>query len=114
MERAHPQHYYKHTGLTALPMVLLQLIQLIYKYIVFLQPFQLKKNSLETLSTIYPELQHSVEYHLKLLNKIVRYLPLLNSDYSRHLPCKALVFIKYNKNLDLSIQPISKIKAFEK
>ena len=33
----------------------------------------IKKNSLETLLPIYPELENSAEYHFKRLNKIVRF-----------------------------------------
>ncbi|WP_435255337.1 hypothetical protein [Tenacibaculum sp. A30] len=73
----------------------------------------IKKNSLETLLPIYPELKTSAEYHFKKLNKIVRYLPTNNKNYSLKLPCKALVFIKYQKNSDLIINKISNITAFE-
>ncbi|PHR68700.1 MAG: hypothetical protein COA67_12590 [Lutibacter sp.] len=80
----------------------------------FPSAISIKKNSLETLLPLYPELEHSAEYHFKSLNKIVRYLTPNNSDYSNHLPCKALVFIKYKKDSDLIISTISKIEAFEK
>ena len=79
----------------------------------FPSAISIKKNSLETLLPIYPELRTSAEYHFKRLNKIVRYLPPNNNDYNNHLPCKALVFIKYEKNSGLSIKEISKIEAFE-
>ena len=68
---------------------------------------------METLLPIYPELKTSAEYHFKKLNKIVRYLPTNNKNYSLKLPCKALVFIKYQKNSDLIINKISNITAFE-
>jgi len=73
----------------------------------------IKKNSLETLLPIYPELKTSAEYNFKKLDKIVRYLPINNKNYSLKLPCKALVFIKYQKNSDLIIDKISSIVAFE-
>ncbi|MGB1041949.1 MAG: hypothetical protein ACPGU6_01015 [Tenacibaculum sp.] len=79
----------------------------------FPSAISIKKNSLETLLPIYPELENSAEYHFKKLNKIVRYLPPNNTDYTKHLPCKALVFIKYKKGSDLKIKEISKINAFE-
>lgn len=79
----------------------------------FPSAISIKKNSLETLLPIYPELKTSAEYHFKRLNKIVRYLPPKNSDYTQHLPCKNLVFIKYEKNSDLKCEKISNINAFE-
>ncbi|OSY88503.1 hypothetical protein WH52_07055 [Tenacibaculum holothuriorum] len=79
----------------------------------FPSAISIKKNSLETLLPIYPELKTSAEYHFKRLNKIVRYLPPKNSDYTKHLPCKNLVFIKYKKNSSLQCNRISNINAFE-
>ena len=73
----------------------------------------IKRNSLETLLPIYPELKTSAEYHFKRLNKIVRFLPPNNNDYGKHLPCKDLVFIKYKKESDLQFAQIDKIKAFQ-
>ena len=73
----------------------------------------IKKNSLKTLLPIYPELANSAEYNFKRLNKIVRYLKPNNSDFLSHLPCKDLIFIKYEKNSDLKFDKISKIEAFQ-
>jgi hypothetical protein len=73
----------------------------------------IKKNSLETLLPIYPELENSAEYNFKRLNKIVRYLKPNNTDFLSHLPCKDLVFIKYEKNSSLEFDKISKIEAFQ-
>lgn len=73
----------------------------------------IKKNSLETLLTLYPELGNSAAHHFKRLNKIVRYLKPNNNDFSSHLPCKDLIFIKYEKNAGLKVDKISKIDAFE-
>ncbi|QTE22252.1 hypothetical protein [Polaribacter cellanae] len=73
----------------------------------------IKKNSVETLLPIYPELETSAEYHFKRLNKIVRYLKPNNTNFSAHKPCKDLVFIKYEENADLQHQKISKIEAFQ-
>jgi hypothetical protein len=72
----------------------------------------IKKNSLETLLPIYPELKNSAEYNFKRLNKIVRYLKPKNTNFLSHLPCKDLVFIKYEKNSALKFDKISKINAF--
>ena len=74
----------------------------------------IKKNSLETLLPIYPELANSAEYNYTRLNKIVRYLPPKDIDYEKTHPCKALVFIKYNKDVDFEFEQISNINAFEK
>jgi hypothetical protein len=73
----------------------------------------IKKNSLETLLPIYPELATTAEYNFKRLNKIVRYLKPNNNDFFAHLPCNDLVFIKYEKNAALSCKEISKIDAFK-
>ena len=79
----------------------------------FPSAISIKKKSLETLLPIYPELGSSAEYNFKRLNKIVRYLTPNNSNYSSHLPCKALIFIKYKKDSDINIKKISNIDAFE-
>ena len=73
----------------------------------------IKKNSLDALLPLYPELENSAEYHFKRLNKIVRYLKPNNNNFSSHLPCKDLVFIKYEKDADLICKKISKIDAFQ-
>jgi len=74
----------------------------------------IKKNSLETLLPFYPELETSAEYHYERLNKVVRYLPPKDIDYEKLHPCKALVFIKYNKEVELEFEQVSNINAFEK
>ena len=73
----------------------------------------IKKNSLKTLLPIYPELETSAEYHFKRLNKTVRYLKPNNKNYYQHLPCKELVFIKYEKDSELVFKKMSKLRAFE-
>ncbi|CAI8413814.1 MAG: Uncharacterised protein [Flavobacterium sp. SCGC AAA160-P02] len=73
----------------------------------------IKKNSLPVLLDHYPELKSATEYQYTRLNKIVRYLPPKNSDYHTNYPCKALVFIKYDANIDCDISKISKLEAFE-
>ena len=73
----------------------------------------IKKNSLETLLPIYPELETSAEYNFKRLNKIVRYLKPNNTNFFAHLPCKDLVFIKYQKDAVLNCEKITKIDAFQ-
>ena len=73
----------------------------------------IKKNSLETLLPIYPELESAAEYNFKRLNKIVRYLKPNNSNFLAHLPCTDLVFIKYEQNSGLKFDKIAKINAFQ-
>lgn len=73
----------------------------------------IKKNSVSTLLPFYPELEKSAEYHLKSLNKVVRYLPNKKIDYQQKLKCKALVFIKYQKESEIEINTITKIEAFQ-
>jgi hypothetical protein len=72
----------------------------------------IKKNSLETLIPIYPELKDGKEYHFTRLNKVVRYLKPNNDDFFAHLPCNDLVFIKYEKDSDLICKKINKTEAF--
>ena len=72
-----------------------------------------KNSSLQTLAPLYPLLNDTKEYHLKRLNKRVRYLPPNYTDTQTHLACKDLVFIKYQKDVALSFSKISKQKAFE-
>lgn len=73
----------------------------------------IKKNSLETLLPMYPELETTAEYNFTRLNKIVRYLKPNNNNYFNHLPCNDLIFIKYEKDSDLICEKISKIAAFQ-
>lgn len=72
----------------------------------------IKNSSLPTLASWYPELNDTKEYHLKSLDKRVRYLPPTYSDTKTHLPCKDLVFIKYQKESALSFSKLSKEDAF--
>jgi hypothetical protein len=72
-----------------------------------------KQKSLQTLIPFYEELQSAKEYHLKGLNKIVRYLPPNNTNIPSHLPCNDLVFIKYTKDAPLSFTKLAKENAFQ-
>ena len=73
----------------------------------------IKKNSLETLLPIYPELETTAEYNFERLNKIVRFLKPNNTDFTQHLPCKELIFIKYEKDSEIKFSEISKLEAFQ-
>lgn len=72
-----------------------------------------KKSSLEFLLPIYPELVSSAEYNFKRLNKIVRYLPPKKINYKQQLPCKDLIFIRYNQKIDFNFSKINKDIAFK-
>jgi hypothetical protein len=72
----------------------------------------IKKTSLPVLLPFYPELENSAEYHFTRLNKIVRYLKPNNNNFYSHLPCKELVFIKYEKDSDIVCKTISSLDAF--
>ena len=80
----------------------------------FPSAISIKKNSVPHLLSFYPELADAAEFHFKELNKIVRFLPPKNPNLTSHLPCKALVFIKYKKDSPLIINSISKLDAFQK
>lgn len=73
-----------------------------------------KKTSLDTLLPFYPELGDSKEYEFKVAQKMVRYLKPNNNDFSTHVPCKGLVFIKYTKDAPLSCKKLTKVTAFQK
>ena len=73
----------------------------------------IKPKALDVLISTYPELKNSAEYHYKRLNKTVRYLPPNSINYSKKLPCKALVFIKYDRNIEFKLTEISNLKAFD-
>ena len=73
----------------------------------------IKKNSLKTLLPIYPELETTAEYNFKRLNKIVRYLKPNNNNFLANQPCNEIVFIKYEKDANLTCKKISKIDAFQ-
>lgn len=79
----------------------------------FPSAISIKKNSVPTLLPIYPELNDAAEFNYTRLRKIVRYLPPKEQDYTLELDCKALIFIKYEKDSDLKVRKISKIQAFQ-
>lgn len=73
----------------------------------------IKKKSVSTLLSYYPELNSGTEYHFKKLNKVVRFLPPRKMSYESKTQCKALVFIKYNPKVEIDLKQISKIDAFQ-
>jgi len=75
----------------------------------------IKENSIKTLLPLYPELENSAKFHFRSMDKIVRFLKPYNVNFKTNLLCNNLVFIKYDKtgSCDISIEKISKIKAFQ-
>ena len=75
----------------------------------------IKENAVPSLSDYFPKLNTTTQHYFKNLNKKVRYLaPTLNQkNQIEHLPCKALVFVKYDKNIDLKCEKMSQELAFQ-
>lgn len=73
----------------------------------------IKPGSLKVLSKYYPDLDDHKTHHLKRLNKFVKYIPNNNFNTKIKLPCKALIHIKYDANINLNIEQVSSLKTFE-
>lgn len=73
----------------------------------------IKKKSLEVLLPHYPTLERLTEFHYEKANKTVRYLSPKTTYCRKPTPCNALVFIKYDKEVDFKFNTVSNIKAFE-
>lgn len=75
-----------------------------------------KKQAIDILSEIFPELNDAREYSYPTFDKTVRYLS--NPDWAigipKKVPCKALVFIKYDPGSDLKFNNLPKDIAFQK
>jgi hypothetical protein len=75
-----------------------------------------KKNALDHLIPFYPQLASANEFYFPGMNKTVRYLP-PSTDAENNksgYPCKALVFIKYEKDSGLELEQLTKDVAFQK
>ena len=74
-----------------------------------------KKNALDHLIPIYPQLESAKQFYYPEMDKTVRYLPphhhFENQSSSR--PCKALVFVKYVKGSGLTIEKMPQDTAFQ-
>lgn len=79
----------------------------------FPSAISIKRNSLETLLPMYPELKNAAEFNFVTLNKIVRFLTPKTIVFNHNVPCNDFVFIKYQKDSDLNFSKISNIEAFE-
>ena len=76
----------------------------------------IKEKAWEVLAPLFPKLQSSPQVNLAYINKSVRYLtvPKLNKNaFKAHLPCKILVFVKYQKYSGIKIKKITKEDAFQ-
>jgi hypothetical protein len=78
--------------------------------------FSVKKNAIEILANKFPELKQAKEYEYPAFNKTVRYLsnPFTANDVPKKVPCKALIFVKYEANSGLQFSPLQKDIAFQK
>ena len=85
--------------------------QYVYK---FPAAISIKRNSIPILLPYYPILEMSEEFHLKQLDKHVRYLPALNQVSPSKMPCNGFVFIKYDAKASFSCTQISSVRAFKK
>jgi len=75
-----------------------------------------KKHAIGLLAAKFPELNHAREYAYPLFNKTVRYLSNPNSAKGKlkKVPCKALVFVKYEADSDLQFSRLEEDIAFQK
>lgn len=75
----------------------------------------IKEKALETLNPLFPQLKDSPQIDLTYINKSVRYLvaPKLEATFETHLPCKKLVFVKYQKESGIQLSKLSSEDAFE-
>jgi hypothetical protein len=71
-----------------------------------------KTSSYELLAPRFPELDKATEFHHATLNKVFRYLPPGLANPLR-VPCKALVFIHFNREHDFIFKPMSQENAFQ-
>lgn len=83
------------------------------KVLTFPAAISVKKKALSYLSVGFPELLKAKEYELKFMNKTVRYLS--PKTLTNNLPkaIKALIFIKYTKEVEFSIEKLDINLAFQ-
>ena len=75
-----------------------------------------KKTALGHIIPLYPQLASASEFYYPGMHKTIRYLPPPQHPEAgtESVPCKALVFIKYQKDSGLKLEKLPKNKAFEK
>lgn len=76
----------------------------------------IKEKAVPVLKSLFPDLEKAPLFHLKELNKHVRYLPApeLGKGTSPSLPCKAIVFIKYKASATHQLEKMTQEEAFER
>lgn len=76
----------------------------------------IKKHAIDLLAAQFPELKLAKEYEFPALNKTVRYLsnPFAATENFKKVPCKALVFVKYEAGSKLKFNAMPKDIAFQK
>ncbi len=72
-----------------------------------------KRQALSVLSEKFPELNDVKEIYFEQLNKTVRYLAPSNDFSQDSYPSKAIIFIKYNKDVSFELKRIRNIEAFQ-
>lgn len=81
----------------------------------FPSAISVKKHAIDLLSDSFPELKNAKEYIYPAFNKTVKYLSNPNSLHQpKKVPCKALVFIKYDTEVELRFKALSQDIAFQK
>lgn len=75
----------------------------------------IKEKALDILNPLFPQLKETPQIDLEYINKSVRYLvaPKLEATTEVHLPCKKLVFVKYQKDSDIKLSKLNSEAAFE-
>jgi hypothetical protein len=75
----------------------------------------IKEKAFSILNPLFPQLKETPQIDLKYINKSVRYLvaPKPEGTFKTHLPCKQLVFVKYQKGSGLKLSKLNSEVAFE-
>jgi len=75
----------------------------------------IKEKALDVLSPLFPQLKETPQIDLEYIDKSVRYLvaPKPKEAFKTHLPCKKLVFVKYQKGSGLKLRKLNNEVAFE-
>ena len=76
----------------------------------------IKEKAVPILKSLFPDLEKAHLFHLKELNKHVRYLPApeLAKGTTPSLPCKAIVFIKYKASATHQLEKMTQEDAFQR
>ena len=82
----------------------------------FPDAISVKKQAIDLLKEQFPELKEAREFVYAQLNKTVKYLsnPGSSDGKPKKVPCKALVFVKYEPNSGIKFSNLDKDVAFQK